>query len=63
MDRITKIEGIWKKDGSMQVYEWKMDEMNMTRTMGCKICIACQDQRYERIMEVCRKMYGWIKGK
>ena len=58
----------------MQVYGWKMDEMNMTRTMECKIWIAGQDQIYGRIMELCRKMYGgcardmesaygWIKGK
>ena len=36
--------------------------MNMARTMGCKIWIACQDQIYERIMEVCTKMYGHGKG-
>ena len=51
-----------------------MDEMKMTRTMGCKIWIEFQDQIYERIMGVCRIMYGqhksdmessygWMKGK
>ena len=34
-------------------YGWEMDEMNMTRTMGCKIWITCQDQRYERIIGLC----------
>ena len=37
---------------------WKMDEMNLKRTMECKIWIACQDQIYERMMEECRIMYG-----
>ena len=32
--------------------------MNMKRMMECKIWIECQDQRYGRIMGVCRKMYG-----
>ena len=35
-----------------------MNEMNMPRSMGCKIWIACQDQRYERIMEVGMIMDG-----
>ena len=26
MGGITKIKDIWKKDGSMQEYGWKMDE-------------------------------------
>ena len=34
----------------MQEYGWKMDEMNMKRTMGCKIWIACQDQIYGMMM-------------
>ena len=35
-----------------------MDEMNMKRTMECKIWIACQDQMYGRIMEGYRIMHG-----
>ena len=31
-----------------------MDEMNMKRTMECKIGMACQDLIYERMMEFCR---------
>ena len=32
--------------------------MNMTRTMECMMWIACQDQIYGRIMDICRIMYG-----
>ena len=48
MKRGWKYVGVWMENG----------RMNMTRTMGCKIWIACQDQIYGRIMEVCRIMYG-----
>ena len=51
---VEEMEGITK----IKVYGWKMDEMNMKRTMECKIWITCQDQIYGRIMGVCRKMYG-----
>ena len=30
--------------------------MNVTRTMKFKIWMACQDQTYGRMMELCRKM-------
>ena len=35
-----------------------MDERNVKRSMECKIWMACQDQMYGRIMDVCRIMYG-----
>ena len=62
MEGITKVKDIRKGDQSMEEHGLKMDEMNITRTMGCKIWITCQHQRYGRIMGVYRIMRkGYVK--